>query len=60
MGKEEIITSGQEGSKSTTYRIPIYQDGTEGSREIVSTEIVKEARPDTVHVGTKEVLPEEE
>lgn len=60
VGREVIVTSGQEGLRRTTYRTPIYQDGSEGNTETVSTEVIEEPSPDVVQVGTKEPVPEEE
>lgn len=51
-GQTEVKTKGENGKKEYTYNVT-YTDGKETSRELVSTEVVKEAVTEVIHVGTK-------
>ena len=51
-GETEVKTKGENGKKEHTYTVT-YVDGKETSRTLVSTEVVKEAVTEVVHVGTK-------
>jgi len=55
-GKREIIKPGQNGQKTVTYEIEMY-DGVEKSRRTVSEIIVKNAETQEVKVGMKVNLP---
>ena len=54
-GKEEVKTKGENGSKTSYYKIT-YKDGVKISDELIREEVTKKPINEVVHVGTKEAL----
>ncbi len=53
-GTENVVTAGEEGEKTLTWRIT-YVDGEEESYEIIKEEVTREPVAEVIHVGTKVV-----
>lgn len=53
-GKQQIAIAGEDGILETTEEV-VYIDGEISSRNVVSTNVIKEPVAEEVHVGTKEV-----
>lgn len=53
-GKTEVAQKGEKGTKKLVYKVT-YEDGEEISRELVSEEVIKEAKDEIILVGTKDV-----
>ncbi|MFE6644943.1 ubiquitin-like domain-containing protein [Nocardioides sp. NPDC057772] len=55
-GETEVIDEGSDGVRSVTYRI-FYKNGQVVSRKVLEQNVIEEAEPRIVKVGTKEKAP---